>query len=203
MVLANLVQSHDPHMQIAVLESSVVSKIVIFGTSILLSVQLGACAAIISGNPSRVQVAGIWTYIGTLGFQVTLVLFLLGCILHFYTTMRPLGKLHLSTKSDGSLVLFSFALCLSLGGVFVRIVYRLIELPQVFQPNTTLPHKEIFFYCFEGGPIFIALAVWNIVPVGSISQIRSSKKKFKYQEVCDEVDEEEMSHGESRIGNLK
>jgi hypothetical protein len=201
--VGNLIQIHDPGRQLAVLKSSVVSRIVILCISILLSVQLGACAAIITGNPSRVQVAGIWTYIGTLGFQTALVLCLLGYITYFYTSMQSFRKSQSLTEPDGKLALFLFALCLSLGGILVRIIYRLIELPQVFQPNTMLPHKEIFFYCFEGAPIFIALAVWIVVPLGSVCEMGSTKWQYRYQEVCDEGNEEEISLDESGLGNIK
>jgi hypothetical protein len=58
----------------------------------------------------------------------------------------------------------SCALLFSLGAIFTRIAYRLVELSGLFTGFLLgLAHYEVFFYTFECLPVLAALGVWAIV----------------------------------------
>lgn len=156
------------------LTSPSMRKCVLVLTTMLAVVQFATSLAIITGNPSAVQVAGINTYIASLYIQLGFILYILAFVVSLYTTL---------TKAQRKIMVW---VTLSLGMISIRTVYRIVELNQVFRPDSLLPHKEVFFYLFEAVPVLGALGVWGVLHVGRIvidEERKEMDEGFEYQAI--------------------
>jgi hypothetical protein len=185
-----MVQLYKPQSRVRVVISDGMSRAVIISILLLTIVQLTTCALIVTGNPPGTQKSGIEIYMGTIGIQGVLVLGLLGLVAAFRSAMARAGSLQRSIYKWAQWQVLSVALYLSLGAILIRIAYRLVELSQVFRPNTLLPHKEIFFYGFETLPILISLSVWTIVPTENLTQPSCKEIEDDFQETLEAGREE-------------
>ena len=147
-----------------------------FPLLILAVMQLTTCGLIITGNPSQIQQLGIKIYIGTISIQEVLVLYLLGSVWFYYSTMTKNTQQLDSGWPQWRIITMS--LFLSLSAIFLRIAYRMVELFQVFQAESILAHNEVLFYSFEAVPTIISLLVWVFVDIENISQTRKDGHRY-------------------------
>jgi len=162
-VLHDLVRLRVPDLKIQTYKISSIVRLLLLALSILGGLQLLASTALLTGNPPALQMFGIQAYrvlIGTQGaITLCIILCALDCHLYGFTDARH----HVSLWSLQLQKTF-VPLYVSLTLVLLRVAYRSIELAQIFDPHSTLPHKEVYFYLCDTIPTFGAIAVWIYAP---------------------------------------
>jgi hypothetical protein len=114
---------------------------------------------------------GLQLYLVGIGIQevIAAYTFALAVILHRRLTTTEVKGQHTTVIDLPNHALtrwrsLSCTLLLSLGAIFTRIAYRLVELSGLFTGFLLgLAHYEVFFYTFECLPVLAALGVWAIV----------------------------------------
>lgn len=148
---------------------------------ILLSgIQLLISTMVLTGNPSWLQVLGIHSYIFLISVQAIIMLVILSAVLHYSVEVEDN---HVLKASDDCQKRVLISAGCSMFFVLFRILYRIIELSQVFQHDSTLPHSEKFFYALETTPVFVAISVWCFVPVAMADDCERVEDSHDYQEL--------------------
>jgi len=184
-----MVQLSKPNMKIAKRTSQDLLKTLLLSLVSLSGLQLLASASILAGNPSWLQVIGILAYRILIGIQGCLILCMLGCVIHFHLCLEGVNKSEAQESTVHCWSLTLFGLYFSLSAILLRIVYRSVELLQVFDFNSILPHKEVFFYALESAPTLAAIAVWVIVPINHVGESSQKDVGYQYQEIIEAVEE--------------
>ncbi|KAH8597063.1 hypothetical protein B0O99DRAFT_671125 [Bisporella sp. PMI_857] len=190
LLFVNTVKFYKRDRNIGDITSVAILRVFVISIPLLTIVQLIACAMIVTGNPPETQQLGIKTYIGTIGIQEALVLCLFGLVIKFWLTMTKANNTRRQNHTWPRWQVISFALYFSLGALFLRIGYRMIELSQVFEANKKLPHNEIFFYAFEATPVLASLSVWTVINTGYLTQLSDRKTDYDYREMHETASEE-------------
>jgi hypothetical protein len=156
----------------------------------ILSVEQFIASVLIAPKNSRGEsttaMLGIKMYLGGICVQELLVtyVFVLAMVLHKRQTKREAQSPALPPNWHST----SYALLLSLGCIWSRIAYRLVELSGLFTGYLTmLVHNEVFFYAFECLPVLAALAIWTVLDVrdlpGQCPVDTTSSSAYVYHEV--------------------
>ena len=110
--------------------------------------------------------AGIHVYMAGIGIQEFFILVFLGLAITFHRRILFLEKsgalvtVHLNPKWRPLL----YTLYVTLGFITIRIIFRLVQYSAGVLSN--IPTHEVYFYCFEALPMFLALLVLNITHPG-------------------------------------
>ena len=109
---------------------------------------------------------GIHVYMAGIGLQEFFILIFLCLAISFHRRMLFLEKsgalvtIHLNPRWRPLL----YALYATLGLITTRIIYRLIQYSAGVL--STIPTHEVFFYCFDALPMFLALLLLNLAHPG-------------------------------------
>jgi hypothetical protein len=192
-VLRQIVERDESIVRLMGYKMRNVVRTLLFALVVLCGFQLLSSTMILTGNPSWLQVLGIHAYRVLIGIQGAILLCMLACTIDFHLfASTDVQKAETSTHPRSSRI--HLAIYFSLIAVLLRILYRTVELSQVFDPNSTLPHKEVYFYACETTLTLCAIAVWVFAPV---SQRESGK--HQYQQVLEDGQQGMMQrhHGSS------
>jgi hypothetical protein len=132
-------------------------------------------------NPSTVM-TGIHVYMGGIGLQEFCILIFTSIAVKFSLIMRKrerelAGSRHqiLDGKPNNWRVLL-YVLYASLTLITVRIIFRMVEFASGIDPSKNpIPYHEAYFMALDALPMFIAIALMNVVHPGRILQGEGSE----------------------------
>ncbi|KFA74033.1 hypothetical protein S40288_05177 [Stachybotrys chartarum IBT 40288] len=130
---------------------------------------IGGGMASPSATPQDLE-RGLNIYMGGIGLQqFFIVVFSLLCIA-FQSQMlsRSPGKIQAWGFVGTSWGPLLCVLYLSLVFVSIRVIYRLVEFSGGLEHDSPLNTQEAYFYVLEAGPMFLAIAGFNIVHPGRV-----------------------------------
>lgn len=163
-----------------------VVRTLLFALVVLCGFQLLSSSMILTGNPSWLQILGIHAYRVLIGIQGAILLCMLACMIDFHL-FASIYMQKSETSTPQRVLKVYFAIYFSLITLLLRTLYRTVELSQVFDPGSTLPHKEVYFYACESTPTLCAIAVWIFVPVS-----KRERGKHQYQQLLEEQQHDVM-----------
>ena len=129
----------------------------------------GVGGSMASGGPQEstdAVMAGIHVYMAGIGIQEFFILIFLWLAISFHRRTLFLEK-------SGALVTVQlnprwrpllYTLYTTLGLITIRIIYRLVQYSAGVL--STIPTHEVYFYCFDALPMFLALVLLNIAHPG-------------------------------------
>ncbi|TVY31867.1 hypothetical protein LSUB1_G008679 [Lachnellula subtilissima] len=109
---------------------------------------------------------GIHIYMGGMGLQLFFIMIFTSLAIAFHREMRQMDKSGVVLKQGWTKMIY--ALYASLGLIAIRIIYRLAEYGPGVSLSNPLPTHEAFFYCLDALPIFLAIAIMNVIHPGHV-----------------------------------
>ncbi|EAW14620.1 RTA1 domain-containing protein [Aspergillus clavatus NRRL 1] len=159
-------------------------------------VQLGGAAiSSLSDTDPSIIMLGIHIYMGGIGLQELFVVIFGGLTIHLHRRMikmEKVGELDMEKATRGSVAwrwLFR-AIYAVLGLITVRIIFRLAQFARGADANNPVLTHEAYEYVLDAVPMFLALALLNIVHPGRVLRgpdsefpriSRQEKKRLKQE----------------------
>ncbi|KAL6232011.1 RTA1 like protein-domain-containing protein [Aspergillus navahoensis] len=168
MVLARMINFFVPERQIGIFKPSLLAFVfVILDISSFVIQLIGGGMATPSADAATMQ-KGIHIYMGGIGIQQFFIILFLIIAIQFHRRMLQLsqeGRL-VGLKAQWKRLLY--ALYISLLFITIRIIYRLVEFSKGNDDSNPITHNEWYMYAFDAGPMWCAIAVWNVIHPGAV-----------------------------------
>ncbi|KAE9380241.1 hypothetical protein N431DRAFT_432526 [Stipitochalara longipes BDJ] len=177
MLLGRMVYFFVPEQKIWRIKGIKIAKIFVWLDVLSFLTQLGGGVLIEPGNSESTQMLGIHLYMGGIGLQQFCILMFLSIAIKFHLIMNQRERTPqvLDGKPRNWRALH-YILYASLALISTRIIFRLIEFASGLDPaKNPIPYHEAYFMCLDALPMFIAIALMNIVHPGSVLQGEGSE----------------------------
>ena len=132
-------------------------------------------------NQSTIM-TGIHIYMGGIGLQEFCILIFTAIAIKFSFIMRRRERELASSRHqilDGkpsNWRTLLYVLYASLALITIRIIFRMVEFASGIDPSKNpIPYHEAYFMCLDALPMFIAIALMNVVHPGRILQGEGSE----------------------------
>lgn len=149
--------------------------------SLIVQAAGGGMASSESGTPGGDTAPGTNTMVAGIVFQLASITIFVICAADFLRRVTRLG--HFAAITKGPLGLLLGAMVFSVVCIYIRSIYRTIELVQGWE-GYLITH-ESYFIGLDGAMMVLAVIVFNIFHPGFLLPIDSEVKGSKYQETFD------------------
>jgi hypothetical protein len=170
MLLGRMVYFFVPEQKIWWVKGIKIAKIFVWLDVLSFLTQLGGGVLIQPGTSLSTQMLGIHLYMGGIGLQQFCILIFLCIAIKFHLVMnqRERGAQVIDDKPRNWRTLH-YILYASLALITTRIIFRLVEFASGLDPTKNpIPFHEAYFMCLDALPMFIAIALMNVVHPGSV-----------------------------------
>jgi RTA1 like protein len=177
MLLGRMVYFFVPEQQIWKIKGIKIAKIFVWLDILSFLTQLGGGVLITPGNSASTQMMGIHLYMGGIGLQQFCILVFTSIAIKFHLVMKQRERAHLILDGKPrNWRMLHYVLYASLALISTRIIFRLIEFASGLDPSKNpIPYHEAYFMCLDALPMFIAIALMNIVHPGRVLQGEGSE----------------------------
>ncbi|GCB18915.1 sphingoid long-chain base transporter RSB1 [Aspergillus awamori] len=202
MTLGRLIYFFTPDQQLAGITARRYGRLFVWLDIFAFLVQLGGAAITTeTGVPTSRIMLGVHIYMGGIGLQELFVLIFTGLVIHLHRKLihyeragilSPGGVVGMSMSMSRHKPLpwrwLFYVIYSALGMITIRIIFRLCQYAQGTDPNNPVLTHEAYEYVFDAVPMFIALALLNVVHPGRVLQgpesefprvSRAEKKRLK------------------------
>ena len=170
MLLGRMVYFFVPEQKIWWVKGIKIAKIFVWLDVLSFLTQLGGGVLIQPGTSLSTQMLGIHLYMGGIGLQQFCILIFLCIAIKFHLVMnqREREPQVIDDKPRNWRTLH-YILYASLALITTRIIFRLVEFASGLDPTKNpIPFHEAYFMCLDALPMFIAIALMNVVHPGSV-----------------------------------
>ncbi|RHZ52984.1 RTA1 domain-containing protein [Aspergillus thermomutatus] len=168
MVLARMIHFFVPDRRIGIFKPSLLAMIFVILDLGSFVIQLIGGGMAGPGADHDTMMKGIHIYMGGIGIQEFFIVLFLFIAIQFHRQMLHLDRqgslVGVKAKWRGLL----YALYASLLFITVRIIFRLVEFSSGNDASNPIPRHEWYMYVFDAVPMWVAIAVWNVVHPGAI-----------------------------------
>jgi len=167
MVLGRMIYYFLPEQKVLGIHATRFTRYFVLMDILAFAIQ-GTGGSIMSGGPDESMKAvktGLHIYMAGIGLQQAFILFFVSTAIIFHRRVLVLEREGvLAQKGKTSWRPLLYTLYASLGLITVRIIFRLVQYASGFL--STIPTHEVYFYCLEALPMFLALFLMNITHPG-------------------------------------
>jgi hypothetical protein len=167
MVFARIVHFYSPTRKVWLFSPSVLALIFVTLDIVSFVIQLVGGGMAGPGASADAQKKGLNIYMGGIGMQEGFIVLFLGLVIKFHRDQiqaERVGRLTADKIVGWKWLIWALYGCLL--AITIRIIYRLVEFSAGLGANNPLPSNEPVLYVLESTPMWLAIAVWNIVPPG-------------------------------------
>jgi hypothetical protein len=177
MLLGRMVYFFVPEQKIWRFKGIKIAKIFVWLDVLSFLTQLGGGVLINPANSESTQMLGIHLYMGGIGLQQFCILMFTSIAIKFHLIMKQRERT--GQVLDGrprNWRMLHYVLYASLALISTRIIFRLIEFASGLDPSKNpIPFHEAYFMCLDALPMFVAIALMNVVHPGRILQGEGSE----------------------------
>ncbi|CAK7243880.1 MAG: hypothetical protein STHCBS139747_005410 [Sporothrix thermara] len=164
MVFGRLVHNYTPYQKLWGLPASKFGFVFVSLDIIALVIQIyGAATATARDIPTDKVLRSLHIYMGGVGVQLFFIFVCLVFGIKLWFVMRREAAHSLSVRP--ALILFHTQFVVLIL-IIIRIVFRIVEYSNGLK--STIPNHEVFQYCLDTLPMFVAILMYNIVHPGRI-----------------------------------
>jgi hypothetical protein len=177
MLLGRMVYFFVPEQRIWRIKGIKIAKIFVWLDILSFLTQLGGGVLITPGNSESTQMMGIHLYMGGIGLQQFCILVFTSIAVKFHLVMKQQEREHVILDGKPrNWRMLHYVLYASLALISTRIIFRLVEFASGLDPSKNpIPYHEAYFMCLDALPMFIAIALMNIVHPGRVLQGEGSE----------------------------
>jgi hypothetical protein len=177
MLLGRMVYFFVPEKKIWKIKGIKIAKIFVWLDILSFLTQLGGGVLISPGESESTQMLGIHLYMGGIGLQQFCILIFTTIAIKFHLIMKQQERTY--QFPDGkprNWRMLHYVLYASLALISTRIIFRLIEFASGLDPSKNpIPFHEAYFMCLDALPMFVAIALMNIIHPGRVLQGEGSE----------------------------
>ncbi|KAL4964261.1 RTA1 domain-containing protein, partial [Aspergillus stella-maris] len=167
-VLARMINFFVPERQIGIFKPSLLAIVFVFLDIGSFIIQLiGGGMATPSADAATMK-KGLDIYMGGMGIQQFFILLFLIIAIQYHRRMLQLSREHRLVGLKVQWKRLLYALYTSLLFITVRIIYRFVEFSGGNHDDNPIANNEWYMYVFDAGPMWFAIAVWNVVHPGTV-----------------------------------
>jgi hypothetical protein len=170
MLLGRMVYFFVPEQKIWKIKAIKIAKIFVWLDILSFLTQAGGGVLIQPSNSESTQMLGIHLYMGGIGLQQFCILIFLSIAIKFHLIMNQQERSRqILDRKPRNWRMLHYVLYASLALITTRIIFRLIEFSSGLDPaKNPIPYSEAYFMCLDALPMFIAIALMNIVHPGNV-----------------------------------
>ncbi|CAK7208048.1 hypothetical protein SEUCBS139899_010882 [Sporothrix eucalyptigena] len=164
MVFGRLVHNYTPDRKVWGLPASRFGLVFVVLDIVAFVIQVyGAATATQNDIPTSQVLRSLHIYMGGVGVQLLFILICCTFGFKLWTIMRREAAQFPSIR-PAMLLLYTQFIVLAL--IIIRIIFRIVEYSSGLK--STIPNHEVFQYCLDTLPMFIAIVMYNVVHPGRI-----------------------------------
>ncbi|KAF2468914.1 uncharacterized protein BDR25DRAFT_304838 [Lindgomyces ingoldianus] len=186
MVAGRLIFCFVPSRKVFGIKATWIGKLFVVFDIISFIIQLSGGLMISPGASEANKQNGLHIYQAGIGAQQGFVVMFIVVMIGFHKSMYDLEKTGWRDNLGRKWKLMIWLLYLILLLITIRIIYRLAEYLLGLDDSNPLPNHEVYMYVLDAVPMFVSLAILNIMHPGRVlfgpgSDYRQGKKQLRLE----------------------